>query len=334
MLAIVNTNKNQLSLKGQLAVGIRRNLSNIAAGDFGKVVLEQMSRQTVIRAEVAAGEATLDQTKRVFDDKREAAALYGADQIEVFTATSDATNSAIWQKRKLSTLELSVAFLTDPHSCVWSWEEAKGLADLLPVEDSTGRGTLAMIVKHMCSLACENILDIAEDNSNVKANDPFLLDPDFDPCERENTQPLRIFQYTSDEGSDQKKARSLLFICFRDSNKVWIIDTSCLHHQGHLVSKASLKLCDRFLMFMCNKPYYSTTTKIVYSWRGNSKYMYRRAIARFGVVWAYENMYTLCPKCSSSRWQGIDVAEKRILKVTCRKLNVCLSDVLENKYKL
>ena len=51
------------------------------------------------------------------------------------------------------------------------------------------------------------------------------------------------------------------------------------------------------------------------------------------MVWAYENMYTLCPKCSSSRWQGIDVAEKRILKVTCRQLNVCLSDVLEKKYE-
>ena len=69
---------------------------------------------------------------------------------------TDATNAKIWQKRKLSVLELQSAFTVRPIMPTEPWpgtqelfETRKVLAPLKAVGDSTGRGCLGILDKQM-----------------------------------------------------------------------------------------------------------------------------------------------------------------------------------------
>ena len=55
--AITRKKKVHVSPHGVVAIGIRRNLGNVAAKDFGAGILEDISHQTVNRCEVLCGAA-------------------------------------------------------------------------------------------------------------------------------------------------------------------------------------------------------------------------------------------------------------------------------------
>ena len=55
--AITRKKKVRLLPQGVVAIGIRRNLGNVAAKDFGAGILEDISHQTVNRCEVLCGAA-------------------------------------------------------------------------------------------------------------------------------------------------------------------------------------------------------------------------------------------------------------------------------------
>ena len=78
----------------------------------------------------------------------------------------DATNSSIWRRKKLQNLILAAAHANRTDGD-WSdelaegelsWEDAfthvEQLADILPVSDGTGMGTLAMTHKQLQGLGC------------------------------------------------------------------------------------------------------------------------------------------------------------------------------------
>ena len=131
----------RLTAASMLALGLRRNFANIAASDFGAIILRDMSAGTVIRAEIRTG------TSLVVDMR-----VFGTFSLDCMTASgvqasvpdrlllgpphplqhrdvshtdlpwklcfvalrSDATNSSIWKREKLHVLEAEMGLVTSP----------------------------------------------------------------------------------------------------------------------------------------------------------------------------------------------------------------------------
>jgi hypothetical protein len=117
------------SQESLIAVGLRRSLSNISAGDFGLVVMSDISKNTVLRAEVAAGSAMVTCMQafawemyqtcgRPVDDSilHSSLSLPLCDRpwsLCSVSYTCDATHSNIHKRKKLHVLEASAAYISD-----------------------------------------------------------------------------------------------------------------------------------------------------------------------------------------------------------------------------
>ena len=118
----------RLTCQSMIALGLRRNMSNIAAGDFGALILRDMSAATVIRAEVRTGAVIAASMKSFCSDalasarlhspfNREQAILANLSscddewQLQIVSFRSDATNSQIWRREKLHVLEVEMAYV-------------------------------------------------------------------------------------------------------------------------------------------------------------------------------------------------------------------------------
>jgi hypothetical protein len=173
-----------LTPQGTIALGLRRNLGNIACADIGHVVLQDIDGTTVSRAEKKTGAALLASSKLFFSHLR--LDLFGKEDrlpfnLAVHSFRTDGTNSSIWQRRKLYALELESAFLVDaipdhvidPHTgeanqFILKWpdmfERLKRVSDILPVEDGTGPGTVALIMKQLQALGCPTWSEIIQNS--------------------------------------------------------------------------------------------------------------------------------------------------------------------------
>ena len=180
-LVVEGESSGWLTAEGCLSAAIRRNLSNIGTADLGPTLLMELSRWTVARAEVKAG-ACLLASSRLFWESW-AASIRDAESdtrsLTVISYRQDATNGSCWQKSKLTALEMEGAFVAgvsgddlhvapDSELCDSVFDDKplpifgriKRLADVLPVEDSSGKGTLGMTEKMMASLACPTWRDL------------------------------------------------------------------------------------------------------------------------------------------------------------------------------
>ncbi|CAE8597805.1 unnamed protein product [Polarella glacialis] len=108
-LAIERCGVKRLSQKGVIAIAVRRNFSSISAYDLGAVLMENISGQTVIRAELLLA-ASLTASSRYFhldarSDMRspwpEGTESSMKFRVACYSFRSDATNSCIWQNAKL-----------------------------------------------------------------------------------------------------------------------------------------------------------------------------------------------------------------------------------------
>ena len=99
-----------------MALAVRRNLSSIACADIGMVLLADVSRWAVARAEVRAAGALMASARsfffRAWEIFKDAFVEVPEFLLYVHGFRSDATNSAIWQRRKLVALELESAPLS------------------------------------------------------------------------------------------------------------------------------------------------------------------------------------------------------------------------------
>jgi hypothetical protein len=95
-------------------VGIRRNFSNVSAASLGAVILDDISQQTVNRAELVTGGA-LQACMKAFHRQNEVLAQM-SDTLVVagHSYASDATNSSVWRQSKLQGLCLSSVYVHDP----------------------------------------------------------------------------------------------------------------------------------------------------------------------------------------------------------------------------
>ncbi|CAK0864335.1 unnamed protein product, partial [Prorocentrum cordatum] len=218
---------------------------------------------------------------------------------------SDATNSAIWQERKLHCLSLEVysstAAADDVHWChslssgrtQWSdaFSHLHALADVLPVEGGTPEDTLGLIVKHLKGLGCP------------------LWGPELDLGAHNATDLIALCNVT-DAGSDQRGARKMLSaICGPLANVVYL-DANCLEHQYHLVCKGGLDLIDEELKVAKKKwTYYTSLCKITNTWRDLAKAVYSTWKDRFGSKSVTEFAGRLPPKCVAGRWGSVFAVE-------------------------
>lgn len=150
-----NSVTGHLAIQAQLSLAVRRNIGNIAAKDMSKSIMQDISRQTIVRAELLCGGcivAAFEDHHRVEEAKLEfvsrsivssgAPVVVSAVAAHVFSC--DATVSNVWRNSKLMSCNLLSAYLTsceslsaaEPRydenaSCMAGW------ADLQQIVDST-----------------------------------------------------------------------------------------------------------------------------------------------------------------------------------------------------
>ena len=122
------------SLQSVYAIGIRRNLSNISASDFGATILQDISHQRVTRSEVRTAAAILCRMQDVCSSvilknstpdaaRPEASESVSAAghvpisdgewQLCTISMRCDATNSSIWKRETLHVLDVDFAWVVD-----------------------------------------------------------------------------------------------------------------------------------------------------------------------------------------------------------------------------
>ena len=169
----------QLTLKGTLALAIRRNFGNAATADVGAMLLEDISRFTVARAETKAGTCLIASARIFFHwvySELTGPQLPDSFRLVVHSYRQDATNSGILKRSKLNALILHSAFLRQrEHLHDQSWKQWENfdfhdwfdsmvrVADVLPVLNSTSEDTVAQTLKHLASLGCTTWKDIQAD---------------------------------------------------------------------------------------------------------------------------------------------------------------------------
>ena len=104
----------RMSTQSCFAIGLRRNLSNIAASDFGATILQSISHQRVCRSEVRTCAAILARMRsRCATSMSAMSSNEESWSILTVALRSDATNSSIWKREKLHILDCDVAYIVD-----------------------------------------------------------------------------------------------------------------------------------------------------------------------------------------------------------------------------
>lgn len=109
-----------MSASGLMALAVRRNLSNISSADFGSVIVDDVSRWTITRAEILLS-CALQAWSHDWHARREqhhADFVNDEDESEwclaVHVSRADATNSRVWHQSKLMAAEVE-SFYTDSY---------------------------------------------------------------------------------------------------------------------------------------------------------------------------------------------------------------------------
>ena len=141
----------KFTIRGALALGIRRNMSHVSTSTVGHVLLQDIHWGTVARAELKCGAAIIGSAK-LFQQQADAQACHALGfNLIVHSSRGDATNTAIWRKNKLHVYELESA-IPDQESLEDDYPAfmvSRVFADLQCLAKSNAATTLAVIEKQM-----------------------------------------------------------------------------------------------------------------------------------------------------------------------------------------
>ena len=182
----------QLTFQGAVALAIRRNFGNAATADVGMMLLENISRYSVSRAETRTGTALIASSKLWFHAiYQDLASLSGESGFTVCfnSYRQDATNSGILKGSKLGALILHSGFLRKPlggdvgrdgkaltgddvdlgsvdsRFDIDDWFECRvRVADVLPVQSGTSESTVGQTLKQLDGLGCLHWKAVHSDN--------------------------------------------------------------------------------------------------------------------------------------------------------------------------
>ena len=197
--------RSHLKKSQMLAIGLRRNMSNISSCTYGLITATDVSRQSVCRAEVFAGWQLKDSFRWWMFDRMASTTSHGDKQcLMVVSYSADATNSSIWQRRKLQSM------LVEVRSCIDSRQESlRAAADLLPVEDGSAKGAEALLWKQLRGLGIPLWSDIHNSDCN-------------------HARSLWLYISTSDCGPDQALCRKTIAARIRPMRRVAFMSMICL----------------------------------------------------------------------------------------------------------
>lgn len=323
----------RLTLQGTLALAIRRNFSNISTEDIGAVLLKDLSRFTVTRAEVRAGTALVASSRLFFHSMYHDLVSPGKASDFRFALHSfkqDATNSGLMKGSKFCALILRSCYLREnipdqetPCSDIdWDnfdvddWVETLvRVSDVLPVRDGSSEATVSQTLKQLDGLGATTWKTIADD--------PIL----------QNADMLHWFTSTTDAGPNEIGARKILQAEMKDLPNVLYTDFTCLEHSQHLCSLLGLKAADRCLKGYRDWKYYSSLATCSNVCRDLSKELFAEWTATHGYKSAVELCKTLWPKACSGRWSGCEKPEERLLLCGEERLTPILERILEKRQK-
>ena len=150
-----------LTPEGTLSLAIRRNMSNCSAEDLGLVIMDDCSKQTVLRAECRTAAALMASAHQFFQQRDSELSDRHDDERCSFLwlqYREDATNSSK-HRSKMTALELQASYVVAARHDLPSLSSKdltciRRLADVLPVHRGDGPATLALRKKMLESLGC------------------------------------------------------------------------------------------------------------------------------------------------------------------------------------
>ena len=316
MLALDRIGKKHLSVKGILALGLRRNVANIPACHVGQSLMVDVTHPTVIKAELVTASAfkgsLRDFHSRMDQLAHDHAGILDTTPVVAHAFQSDATNSNCWHQSKLQALSLQSAYLLDPEQlrnhtfrdCV---EVRQGWADTQRVTSSTAAGTHALIAKQLRSLGRKPWPNAERQGSQDQELGAEASDL------RQRPKAIRLWLYSGDGGPDVAKVKKLLKVQTCDCTHDIFIATDCKLHSEELVVKSGLILVDRWLEKSgFDWRYFSACAKLTHVWRDSPRLIFKLWLLAFGPVSAMKFANKLPPKAISGRWGSIDNVETLI----------------------
>ena len=278
--------------QSQFALAMRRNFTNVACADIGAVLLQDLNRYSVARAEVHTGAVLLMSSHKFNRDSAECPAVIRAFEY-------DATNSDIWQRRSLSACRLETLKIR-----TWLEDESQDLrevslhqkrwCDLLPVEGKSSAATYALIGKHLASAGVSRL----------------WRDPHSEPT-HEGTPTVTVWCNTTDRGPDCVGARTM---CETESGPYDLFfGNDCGKHAGHIIQKGVLVLADQILKKNSKEyKYYVTLCKLIHLWRDDAAKVHNAFVELFGAEEGNKWAKHLPPTCVAARWGSVECIEIRL----------------------
>ncbi|CAE6970885.1 unnamed protein product [Symbiodinium sp. CCMP2592] len=330
-----------LTVPSTVALALRRNLSNVSCADLGLVILDDASRWSVSRSEVRAGAAATASMREWHAGMLQE--MFHPDGAEDFNlslhiVSQDATNSGIWQKRKLIALLCHSAYLVSlPSKFRWSWHdmfrEIRAIADVQPVEDGSGQGSVSMTTKMLKSINCPTVHDLVAKHAELKADGqqrqqhqpsdekPADADAKFLCVEwraDDSVQwPVHVYVFVTDRGPNEVLARKIWQCVSSACEHVVVLGSDCLEHAAHLVTVSSLKLVDKLLPLQFEGKgrawkYFSSLATFSITVRDSSKDFFQMWCQEHGDLSGVKHAKSLWPKCVAGRWNSCSDVERRM----------------------
>ena len=422
-LALVHTGKTKTRYTpyGGLRMAAKRNMSNVAAYNFGVNQEVDVSHTTVVKWEVALRASMIASLRKWHIEHKSAivevfAAMLGAPAdpaagpavtYSLNTVRGDA--SQVMRFGKVHILEVVAGYIATPvddslewHSVYPHFTYRKDMGDLQICGKATAEATHALVRKQLLSIAGsweDRVVDhrrlmftasgqmdaLAALEALEKGRAPICdepgqpggpLHPDVAPGTvvpapmgrnaaksamvvaaaewRANEAHIprqlpcwhiSVFTFTTDAGSDELGARAFVHAQTGSNVFLWLFDTDCFEHQGHLMVKSVLQDMDAIVACLdagrakakatlptgptessapaapADAPgtkdhsvkYYSTLAMVMHNWRNNAAAAFRVAKAKFGASAAMRFFSRVPPKPISGRWGNASLCEERIL---------------------
>lgn len=168
----------RLTLQSYIALAIRRNFGNASTADVGAMLLQDISRYTVSRAESKTGTALIASSRLFFQSMIGELTSTINFFLDIHSYKQDATNSGILKGSKLGALILRSSYLKQQppdeqeehpppamfESTGWNlddwFDSIVRVADVLPVVGSDSGTTVAQTLKQLEGLGCPTWKDV------------------------------------------------------------------------------------------------------------------------------------------------------------------------------
>ena len=310
-----------LTPEGTLSLAIRRNMSNCSAEDFGLVIMDDCSKQTVLRAECRSASALIASSRLFFKEwMSERCDCHNANDRHCFLwlqYREDATNSSK-HRSKMTALELQASYVmatTEDLPLLTPQDNAciRRLADVLPVHRGDGPATLALCKKMLESLGCPTW-------------DTFLEQHELcGVCQNQYV----FLMCTTDRGPNEIWAKKAVQAKLRDVPWCFFLPADCYEHQAHLGVLGGLKLVDSLLAGRRRWKYFSSVAMLTNILRDVSQDLYTTWRTLHGDASANKSVRSLFPRCIAERWGSIDLTETRLLTAGIPMLRATLMSVFQ-----